>query len=347
MEEYPVSQPDNSSTVVIPAVHLLPAELLSQVFEELLDQRDSFEYQLGPCFTPLVLSQLWRRIHVSGNVYGRPLRTLGGFSNLMESFMARASGHTIQLSFELFSKLPMDSKEYTDSWRFYMARSQSLMFEDAADLLQLFFHSPFQQPLLEDLSIWCSGDEFTDILPCIIAPSLHHLVVSSFPRPNGNNQSLILSVLSLLEISGCRLEVLDLECIDIIRDGDELYQLLKAVPSLVSLTLRGAYNVPPTAIGHLLWPLVHREDQSSQYLVPLLRRLSLSLELVVADDHMDRDVTNILHLRQSSEFSMASLEWAVITVDEWDEREWQWEVRPGTEGIIKTGQALASDSFTP
>ncbi|EPQ52953.1 hypothetical protein GLOTRDRAFT_131238 [Gloeophyllum trabeum ATCC 11539] len=211
------------------------------------------------------------------------------------------------------------------------------------------WHSPVQQlqPILlhslEDLQVSFADEEYVAILPGVMAPVLRELHLAVSPWDFFNAPSVIPPLVTMLKNSGCQLKSLELNCRDIFNDVDRLQDLLKSVPSLEELSIKGHYTGDVRRETRLFFGLlIEMEGQSDRFLVPQLKKLDVSLKRKgLVRSPFDSLLSASLNLRRVlglRGFPVAVLETA--SVEMWDdEGKMAWRFSNGSD-ITKEGANL-------
>ncbi|EPQ53418.1 hypothetical protein GLOTRDRAFT_94679 [Gloeophyllum trabeum ATCC 11539] len=189
-------------------------------------------------------------------------------------------------------------------------------------------------PNLEEVELTFRCDWFITVLPAIIAPKLRNLSVTA-PSPSPG-APLVVSLAAMLAVSGKRLQKLYIACFNVFESEQELYNILKAVPSLASLSIVGAL-VSGTRLDEILGALVRRDPATSQFPVPRLEKLDIRLVTRDIEDCVDEEnLSHVLALRLRGECAIAKLETVDIHVaGSFDRPALEWRARPGMEDIVR------------
>lgn len=195
---------------------------------------------------------------------------------------------------------------------------------------------PISLPGLEDLTLCFEDEEYTVLLPAILAPALRVLHLEAWHWDGG--PSIIPPLISMLTSSGCQLTSMDLNCRDIFDDADELRRLFNTVPSLEELVMKGYYS-SDIRRETLLFFRLFLQIPPDDYLVPRLKKLDVSLEKIgIVQSPSDSAISNMLNLRRllgRYEFSISVLENASIRI--WGENgEKSWHMSDGGQ-VTKEG----------
>ncbi|EPQ53417.1 hypothetical protein GLOTRDRAFT_94678 [Gloeophyllum trabeum ATCC 11539] len=194
---------------------------------------------------------------------------------------------------------------------------------------------PITFPVLEKASLSFGSRGYDVVLPKFIAPALRTLHVSTAHNSVSPPLSVVLP--TMLAASGSQLEHLIIQSCDVIEHEEELYGILKAVPSLVFLSIQGVlfWDSP---LDEVLRALVRRDPASNQFPVPHLEKLFINIETAAIDGCADDEgLSEVLDLRRKAEYAVAKLERVDVQISSGmpEGPASGWHVRPWIEGIIR------------
>lgn len=194
---------------------------------------------------------------------------------------------------------------------------------------------PITFPVLEKASLSFGSRGYDVVLPKFIAPALRTLHVSTASNSVSPPLSVVLP--TMLAASGSQLEHLIIESCDVIEHEEELYGILKAVPSLVFLSIQGVLFWD-TPLDEVLRALVRRDPASNQFPVPHLEKLFINIETAAIDGCADDEgLSEVLDLRRKAEYAVAKLGRVDVQISSGmpEGPASGWHVRPWIEGIIR------------